>query len=166
MAEAVINGAKIWYETSGKGEPILLHHGYTASRVNWAPVAKILEQHYQVIMMECRGTGASEHTVDGYSLQQYALDVIGPYDIQCVLLQRISIYRMFTGASPPALHHDDLVMLLEDLCHRSPVDSRSRVAMVKENRFTLSARLVPNLGTVYHCFRHGCILIRSIVVFK
>lgn len=87
MAEAVINGAKIWYEISGKGEPILLHHGYTASRVNWAPVAKILEQHYQVIMMECRGTGASEHTVDGYSLQQYALDVIG-------LMDHLSIDRL------------------------------------------------------------------------
>ena len=65
-------------------------------------------------------------------------------------------------APVPYLHHDDLVMLLEDLCHRSPVDSRSRVAMVRENRFTLSACLVPNLGTVYHCFRHGCILIGSV----
>ena len=38
-------------------------------------------------MMECRGTGASEHTVDGYSLQQYALDVIG-------LMDNLSIDRL------------------------------------------------------------------------
>ena len=52
MAEVVINGAKLWFDVNGTGEPILLHHGYTASRVNWAPVAEILKQHYQVIMME------------------------------------------------------------------------------------------------------------------
>ncbi len=87
MPEAVINGAKLWFDVSGTGEPILLHHGYTASRVNWAPVAEILKQHYQVIMMECRGTGASEHTAHGYTLEQYALDVIG-------LMDHLSIDRL------------------------------------------------------------------------
>ena len=44
-------------------------------------------------MMECRGTGASEHTVDGYSLQQYALDVIG-------LMDNLSIDRLTMRAIP------------------------------------------------------------------
>ena len=26
----------------GGGEPLLLHHGYTASRVNWLPVAVLV----------------------------------------------------------------------------------------------------------------------------
>ncbi len=60
--------------------PILLHHGYTASRVNWAPVADRLMRHHQVILMECRGTGESEHTADGYTFEQYAADVIGLTD--------------------------------------------------------------------------------------
>ena len=60
--------------------PILLHHGYTASRVNWAPVAERLRQRHRVILMECRGTGDSEHTQDGYTLEQYAADVIGLAD--------------------------------------------------------------------------------------
>ncbi len=80
MPHAQINGAKLWYEVRGQGEPLLLHHGYTASRVNWMPVAERLESHYQVILMECRGTGQSEHTPDGYSLAQYAADVIGILD--------------------------------------------------------------------------------------
>lgn len=80
MPHAQINGARLWYESYGQGEPLLLHHGYTASRVNWWPVAERLSQHYQVILMECRGTGDSEHTAAGYSLEQYAADVIGMLD--------------------------------------------------------------------------------------
>jgi pimeloyl-ACP methyl ester carboxylesterase len=80
MPHAVINGARLWYEVRGHGEPILLHHGYTASRVNWAPVADRLEDQFRVILMECRGTGDSEHTATGYTLEQYASDVIGLLD--------------------------------------------------------------------------------------
>ena len=36
MPHAELNGASIWYDDwGGAGEPILLHHGYTASRENW-----------------------------------------------------------------------------------------------------------------------------------
>ncbi len=82
MADAVINGARLWYDVQGPAAaaPILLHHGYTASRVNWQSVADRLMQRHRVILMECRGTGQSEHTADGYSLEQYAADVIGMAD--------------------------------------------------------------------------------------
>jgi len=80
MPHARINGARLWYEVRGSGEPLLLHHGYTASRVNWMPVAERLQDRYQVILMECRGTGDSEHTADGYTLEQYARDVVGMLD--------------------------------------------------------------------------------------
>jgi pimeloyl-ACP methyl ester carboxylesterase len=80
MAHLTVNGARLWYEVRGSGEPIVLHHGYTASRVNWMPVVASLAQRYQVILVECRGTGESEHTADGYSLEQYAADVIGLAD--------------------------------------------------------------------------------------
>ena len=80
MSYAVINGARLWYEVRGEGEPLLLHHGYTASRVNWMPVAERLEHRYRVVLMECRGAGQSEHTPDGYTLEQYAADVVGLLD--------------------------------------------------------------------------------------
>lgn len=80
MPYAHINGASLWYEIRGQGEPLLLHHGYTASRVNWMPVAQRLQADYQVILMECRGTGESEHTPTGYHLSQYAADVVGLLD--------------------------------------------------------------------------------------
>lgn len=76
MPHAIVNGARLWYEVLGHGEPLLLHHGYTASRDNWMPVAERLSDRYQIILMECRGAGESEHTQDGYSLEQYARDVL------------------------------------------------------------------------------------------
>jgi pimeloyl-ACP methyl ester carboxylesterase len=80
MPHADINGARLWFDVRGTGEPLLLHHGYTASRVNWLPVADRLQDRYQTIVMECRGTGDSEHTSNGYSLPQYARDVVGLLD--------------------------------------------------------------------------------------
>ena len=87
MPIANINEADLWYEVMGQGEPLLLHHGYTASRVNWMPVAERLKDRYQIILMECRGTGESEHTQSGYEIAQYALDVVG-------LLDHLALERM------------------------------------------------------------------------
>ena len=80
MPTAKINDANLWYEVIGEGPKLLLHHGYTASRVNWQPIADRLKDRYQIIMMECRGTGESEHTETGYNLKQYARDVVGLLD--------------------------------------------------------------------------------------
>ena len=57
----MINNANLWYDTLGKDEPLLLHHGYKANPENWLPVAKFLKQHYQVVIIECRGSGDREH---------------------------------------------------------------------------------------------------------
>ena len=84
MPFANVNNARLWYDvlpaTRSAADTLLLHHGYTASRVNWLPVAQRLAGRYQVVLMECRGTGESEHTADGYTLEQYAADVIGVAD--------------------------------------------------------------------------------------
>jgi aminoacrylate hydrolase len=80
MPHATINNARLWFDVRGEGEPLLLHHGYTASRVNWMPVADRLADRYRIILMECRGAGQSEHTADGYTLEQYAADVVGLLD--------------------------------------------------------------------------------------
>ena len=93
MPIANINNADLWYEVLGQGAPLLLHHGYTASRVNWMPVAERLKDRYQIILMECRGTGESQHTQSGYDIAQYALDVVG-------LLDHLALARVaFAGHS-------------------------------------------------------------------
>ena len=51
MPHALINNALLWYDTMGYGEPLLLHHGYTACRDNWMPVAQRLKDRYRIIPM-------------------------------------------------------------------------------------------------------------------
>lgn len=80
MPFAKINNARLWYDVMGEGEPILMHHGYTACRENWMPVAKRLSERYKVILIECRGAGESEDTDEGYTLTQLAKDVLGLLD--------------------------------------------------------------------------------------
>lgn len=81
MAHANINGASLYYEdTGGSGEAIIFHHGYTGSHDSWEVVVPALSNDYRCVVMDCRGAGDSEHTADGYSIEQYADDVIGMAD--------------------------------------------------------------------------------------
>ena len=80
MSRARINGAELFYDERGSGEPLLFHHGYTGSHDGWAGVVERLQDRYRCIVMDCRGAGDSEHTAGGYTIAQYADDVIGMAD--------------------------------------------------------------------------------------
>ena len=81
MPKATINGANLFYDEAGSGEPILMHHGYTGSHDAWWDlITPRLKDRFRCIVMDCRGAADSEHTADGYSIEQYARDVIGMAD--------------------------------------------------------------------------------------
>lgn len=80
MARATINGADLYYEEQGSGEPLLFHHGYTGSHDEWEGTVERLKDKYRCIVMDCRGAGDSEHTADGYTIKQYAADAVGLID--------------------------------------------------------------------------------------
>ncbi len=125
MAHAEINGARLWYDVTGPASPdappLLLHHGYTASRVNWQPVADRLQAHYQTILLECRGAGASEHTVNGYSLEQLARDVVELLDH--LGLERVSFAGHSMGGGVGYLLALDYPERLEQLILLAPIPS-------------------------------------------
>jgi pimeloyl-ACP methyl ester carboxylesterase len=82
MSTATINGVDIWYEdTGGSGPPIVLHHGYTGSHDAWTElIAPRLRDRYRCISMDARGAGDSGRPSGGYTMAQYALDVVGLMD--------------------------------------------------------------------------------------
>lgn len=81
MPHATINGADLFYDEAGSGEPIILHHGYTGSHDAWWDlVTPRLKDRYRCIVMDCRGAGDSSHPADGHSIEQYARDVVGMAD--------------------------------------------------------------------------------------
>jgi 3-oxoadipate enol-lactonase len=80
MAHATVNGVDLFYEDGGDGEPIIIHHGYTGSHDSWVEVAPRLRQQYRTILMDGRGAGDSGHPESGYTIEQYADDVVGMAD--------------------------------------------------------------------------------------
>ena len=57
----MINGRKLYYETHGEGEPIvLLHHGFGCTKI-WKEIfPSLVKAGYRVLMFDRRGYGRSE----------------------------------------------------------------------------------------------------------
>lgn len=71
-----VNGAKIYYETYGKGEPLLLMHGNGGSINAFREQIEEFAKHYQVIAVDTRGQGKSEDkTSERFSYELFAQDM-------------------------------------------------------------------------------------------
>ena len=64
MSRARLNGIEIDYEVSGSGPPVLLSHGYSATRRMWDGQHRALGDAYQVISWSMRGHGQTESPAD------------------------------------------------------------------------------------------------------
>jgi pimeloyl-ACP methyl ester carboxylesterase len=64
------DGVKIHYVVEGKGEPLLVIHGFTGSIQGMSDAIKYLSNNFQVIAMDCRGHGQSDkpHDLDAYGM--------------------------------------------------------------------------------------------------
>ncbi|HTM97228.1 MAG TPA: alpha/beta fold hydrolase, partial [Pedobacter sp.] len=69
-------GTKIYYETYGKGEPLLLLHGNGGSITSFKFQIPELAKHYQVIVVDTRGQGKSiDKTTEHFSYDLFAEDM-------------------------------------------------------------------------------------------
>lgn len=66
---------KLYYEDQGKGQPVLLVHGWSGSHESMAAVVDILKDHCRCITYDHRGHGVSDKPVGGYSIAQLARDL-------------------------------------------------------------------------------------------
>jgi pimeloyl-ACP methyl ester carboxylesterase len=73
FAEA--NGIRIHYLVAGKGDPIVLLHGFAETSHMWLPLIKELARKHTVIAPDLRGYGATAAPADGYSKAAMARDV-------------------------------------------------------------------------------------------
>lgn len=56
---AIVNGVKIHYVTGGKGEPLLLVHGFGQNWFMWNRLLPELSKHFTIIAPDLRGLGES-----------------------------------------------------------------------------------------------------------
>lgn len=69
------NQVKLAYRESGKGEAILLIHGFCGNKDYWQEIEVRLASSFRVFVLDMRGHGETEETEPGYSIHDMAEDV-------------------------------------------------------------------------------------------
>jgi 3-oxoadipate enol-lactonase len=88
MEKVKVNGINIAYERRGRGEPLVLIHGYPLDRTTWNEVASLLESDYDLIIPDLRGMGQSDTMDKTYTITDLASDIAG-------LLDHLKIQKAF-----------------------------------------------------------------------
>jgi pimeloyl-ACP methyl ester carboxylesterase len=72
---AEVNGVRLHYLTAGKGDPVILLHGYAQTSRMWRPLMVELAKTRIVIAPDLRGFGQSSKPGDGYEKKALAQDI-------------------------------------------------------------------------------------------
>jgi pimeloyl-ACP methyl ester carboxylesterase len=72
---ADVNGTRIHYLAAGKGEPVILLHGYAQTSHMWLPLIAELAKTNAVIAPDLRGFGQSAKPAGGYDKKTMAQDI-------------------------------------------------------------------------------------------
>lgn len=79
-AYAEVNGARIFYQVTGQGDPMLLIHGYPLSGALFSRVRGALSAQYKVITIDLRGYGMSTAPGIPDTIGVYAADALAMLD--------------------------------------------------------------------------------------
>ena len=71
-----INGVEIYYEVYGKGQPLLLLHGFTQSSIAWQEYIKEYYNDFEVYLIDLRGHGKSSKFEEQFSVRAASKDVL------------------------------------------------------------------------------------------
>lgn len=80
MEKTRVNDIELAYTRRGKGNPLVLLHGYPLDHHLWDEIVPLLEDTFDLIIPDLRGFGEST-TVDApYTMEDYAADIAGLLD--------------------------------------------------------------------------------------
>ena len=72
---ANVNSVRLHYLVAGKGDPVVLLHGYAETSHMWRPLMVELASTHTVIAPDLRGAGQSSTPADGYTKAEMAQDI-------------------------------------------------------------------------------------------
>jgi 3-oxoadipate enol-lactonase len=72
--------ARIAWERRGAGAPVVLVHGLGYARWGWEPVADLLAERFEIVLLDNRGIGQSEAPPGPYTVAEMAGDVLAVMD--------------------------------------------------------------------------------------
>jgi len=76
MPRLRVGDIELYYEITGKGQPILLIHGLGSGARDWEMQAPFLSEKFQVVTVDVRGHGQSDKPPGPYSIPLFAADTI------------------------------------------------------------------------------------------
>ena len=68
-----VEGARLYFQTAGSGEPLVLLHGLGASTADWEYQVPEFSKHFHVVIPDLRGHGASDRAGE-YGVERFAAD--------------------------------------------------------------------------------------------
>ena len=80
MPYAETNGIRIYYETRGDGDPLVLIGGLGGTLESWSVQVPLYSERFRVITFDNRGSGRSDKPDYPYAIEQMADDVAGLLD--------------------------------------------------------------------------------------
>jgi pimeloyl-ACP methyl ester carboxylesterase len=72
---ANVNSVRLHYLVAGKGDPVVLLHGYAETSYMWRPLMAELANTHSVTAPDLRGAGQSATPADGYTKTEMAQDI-------------------------------------------------------------------------------------------
>src|ERR671920_2593429 len=73
-------GLRMHVAEAGRGDPVLLLHGFPQHWWEWRKVIPALAEHYRVICPDLRGMGWTEAPATGYSVWDLTADLLALLD--------------------------------------------------------------------------------------
>lgn len=77
-----IRGVNLYFDEAGTGEPLLFLHGLGSSSEDWEYQVPYFAKKFKVITIDFRGFGKSDKPDSGYSIPEFAQDVIDFLNLQ------------------------------------------------------------------------------------
>jgi len=74
------DGAKIYYEVHGEGEPVLFLHGIMMNTLSWSPFIPELSRRFKIIVFDFRDQGRSSRMKEQYAQKIHVQDVVSLLD--------------------------------------------------------------------------------------
>ena len=94
MPIAKVGDINLYYETHGKGEPLVLIMGHTLRGDHWLDMQNKLAREHRVIVFDNRGTGRSDKPEMPYTASMMAGDVAGLLDVLGIRTANVFGYSM------------------------------------------------------------------------
>jgi 3-oxoadipate enol-lactonase len=80
MPRVLLGDLEVYYEVHGDGKPLILLHGLGSSTRDWQFQLDDFAARYQVITLDLRGYGQTDHPRGPYSIRQMSQDVVALAD--------------------------------------------------------------------------------------